>query len=99
MKKYLLFLLALSCLCVGCDNRTAEQRANDALKAQEQAEEKQGMEHEKYIDSLVNVASGLEGETLVRNRQNALNILRKEYPELNDKWDSVQESIDNMEIY
>lgn len=99
MKKYLLFLLALSWLYVGCDNRTAEQRANDAFKAQEKAEEKQGMEHEKYIDSLVNVASGLDGETLVRNREHALNILRKEYPELNEKWDSVQASIDNMEIY
>ncbi len=57
------------------------------------------MKHERYIDSLVNVATGLDGETLVRNRQNALDILKKEYPQMNEKWDSVQESIDNMEVY
>ena len=53
------------------------------------------MKHERYIDSLVNVATGLDGETLVRNRQNALDILRKEYPQMNEKWDSLQESIYN----
>lgn len=57
------------------------------------------MKHERYIDSLVNVATGLDGETLVRNRQNALDILRKEYPQMNEKWDSVQESICNGDLY
>jgi hypothetical protein len=41
----------------------------------------------------------MDGETLVHNRQNALDILKKEYPQLSKKWDAVQKSIDNMEMY
>ena len=57
------------------------------------------MQREVYIDSLVNVASGLDGVTLKENRKNALKILRKEYPTFNDKWDRMDECINNMELY
>lgn len=57
------------------------------------------MRHEKYIDSLVNVAAGLDGESLVANRKNALSILRSEYPQLSDKWDKMEISINNCEVY
>jgi len=56
-------------------------------------------EKELYIDSLVNVAVGLKGTTLRENRKQALKILRKEYPTLEERWIKVEESINNMEIY
>lgn len=99
MKKIMLFVLCFIGILSGCDNRSAVQRAEDDYKQKRQKEIEKEMIHERYIDSLVNVATGLDGETLIRNRQNALNILRREYPEMKDRWDSVQESIDNMEVY
>lgn len=99
MKKYLLFTLCFLGILVGCDKRSAVQRAEDDYNQKRQKEIEKEMVRERYIDSLVNVATGLNGETLVRNRQNALDILKKEYPEMSDKWDAVQESINNMEVY
>lgn len=99
MKKSVLILAAIGLLMTNCDNRTATQQAADDFNKEVRETEDNQMRHERYIDSLVNVATGLDGETLVRNRQNALDILRREYPEMSDKWDAVQESINNMELY
>lgn len=86
-------------LLASCDTKTPEQAAQEALDRDMREYESSQMDHEKYIDSLVNVAAGLEGETLVRNRSHALSILRSEYPQLNDKWDKIKVSIANCEIW
>lgn len=86
-------------LLASCDTKTPEQAAQEALDRDMREYESSQMAHEKYIDSLVNVAAGLEGETLVRNRSHALSILRSEYPQLSDKWDKMEVSINNCEVY
>lgn len=98
MKKVLVFVSACL-LLASCDTKTPEQAAKEALDRDMREYESSQMNHEKYIDSLVNVAAGLEGETLVRNRSHALSILRSEYPQLNDKWDKIEVSIANCEIW
>lgn len=98
MKKGLMFVSACL-LLASCDTKTPEQAAQEALDRDMREYESSQMDHEKYIDSLVNVAAGLEGETLVRNRSHALSILRSEYPQLNDKWDKIKVSIANCEIW
>lgn len=86
-------------LLASCNTKTPEQAAKEDLDRSMREYESSQMAHEKYIDSLVNVAAGLEGETLVRNRSHALSILRSEYPQLNDKWDEIEVSIANCEIW
>ena len=98
MKNGLMFVSACL-LLVSCDTKTPEQAAQEALDRDLREYESSQMAHEKYIDSLVNVAAGLEGETLVRNRSHALSILRSEYPQLNEKWDKIEVSIANCEIW
>lgn len=88
-------LLLLSC----GDNKTPEQAAEEYFDRQMKEMDARQMNRERYIDSLINVATGLEGATLRANRQHALDILRKEYPGMRERWDGVQRSIDNMEIY
>lgn len=102
MKKCLFSLVLFGgglCLLASCNSKTPEQAAQEALDRDMREYESSQMAHEKYIDSLVNVAVGLEGETLVRNRSHALSILRSEYPQLNDKWDKIEVSIANCEIW
>ena len=86
-------------LLASCNTKTPEQAAQEDLDRTMREYESSQMAHEKYIDSLVNVAAGLEGETLVRNRSHALSILRSEYPQLNEKWDKIEVSIANREIW
>lgn len=83
-----------------CGNgKTGAQEANEVFEREMQQMEQDQMTHERYIDSLVNVASGLEGITMKANRQHALDILKKKYPSMNDRWDAIQTSINKMEIY
>ena len=98
MKKVLMFVSACL-LLASCNTKTPEQAAKEDLDRSMREYESSQMAHEKYIDSLVNVAAGLDGETLVRNRSHALSILRSEYPQLNDKWDEIEVSIANCEIW
>ena len=88
-------LMLLSC----GDNKTPEQAAQESLDREMKELEDKQMNRERYIDSLINVATGLEGATLRANRQHALDILRKEYPGMQERFDEIQRSIDNMEIY
>jgi hypothetical protein len=86
MKKIL--LLSVLCLfAISCSNKAKDPKKMSAA------------ERELYIDSLVHVAVGLKGITLRENRKQALEILRKEFPGLKDKWDKVEESINRMELY
>lgn len=99
MKKVLI-LASVSCVLLGsCNTKTPEQAAKESLEREMQEMNANQMRHEKYIDSLVNVAAGLDGESLVANRKNALSILRSEYPQLSDKWDKMEISINNCEVY
>lgn len=78
----------------------SDEEAMKNMMAQDSIEQEQdAMAHERYVDSLINVASGEEGVTLKANREHALKILRKMYHEESEKWDSMQISIDNMEMY
>jgi type II secretory pathway pseudopilin PulG len=94
-----IIFLSLGPTLFGGGGVSDEEAVQNALRQDEQNEKEYQMRHERYIDSLVNVACGMDGETLVHNRQNALDILKKEYPQLSKKWDAVQKSIDNMEMY
>ena len=98
MKKVLMFV-SVCVFLASCNTKTPEQAAQEALDRDMREYESSQMVHEKYIDSLVNVAAGLEGETLVRNRSHALSILRSEYPQLSVKWDKMEVSINNCEVY
>lgn len=98
MKK-ILFILACSLCFIGCDSRTPAQKAEDEFNAEKAQREASELAREAYIDSLVNVATGLDGVSKPLNRKNALKILKEEYPTLNDRWDRIEECIDNMEIY
>lgn len=86
-------------LLASCDTKTPEQAAQESVEREMQEMNADQMRHEKYIDSLVNVASGLDGENFVANRRHALSILRSEYPQLSDKWDKMEISINNCEVY
>lgn len=98
MKKiYFLFVLIALISCG--HSKTPAELAEESLDRKMKELEQKHMSHEQYIDSLVNVATGLNGTTLRTNRQHALDILRTEYPEMNEKWDAVQKSIDNLELY
>lgn len=98
MKKIYLFVVMFALISCG-NNKTPEELARESLDRQMKELEQKQMAHEQYIDSLVNVATGLNGITLRTNRQHALDILRSEYPEMSEKWDAVQKSIDNLELY
>ena len=98
MKKYIA-LVTFSVLLSCGNNKTPEELAQESLDKTMRELEQKHMNHEQYIDSLVNVATGLNGTTLRANRQHALDILRNEYPQMSDKWDAVQKSIDNLELY
>lgn len=98
MKTVLMFV-SVCIFLASCNTKTPEQAAQEDLDRDMREYESSQMAHEKYIDSLVNVAAGLEGETLVRNRRHALSILRSEYPQLSDKWDKMEISINNCEVY
>ena len=100
MKKLLLFASLVLVVFLGsCNTKTPEQAAQESFEQEMKENEANEMKHEKYIDSLVNVAAGLDGETLVANRKHALSILRSEYPQLSDKWDKMEVSINNCEVY
>ena len=84
-----LFCILASALFAGCSEGKKEKEIKEMTP----------LERESYIDSLVNVATGINGVSKPLNRKNALEILRKEYPSMNDKWDRCEECIDNFEIY
>lgn len=94
-----IIFLALAPTLFGGGGVSDEEAVQNVLRQDKQNNKEYQMKHERYVDSLVDVASGEDGETLVQNRQNALDILKKEYPQLSKKWDAVQKSIDNMEMY
>ena len=99
MKRFATMIFA-ALLMLSCgDNKTPEQAAQESLDREMKELEDRQMNRERYIDSLINVATGLEGATLRANRQHALDILRKEYPGMQERFDEIQRSIDNMEIY
>lgn len=98
MKK-ILFIMIATLLIIGCNQKTPAQKMQEEFDAQQAQETKSALNHEAYIDSLVNVATGLDGVSKTQNRKNALNILRKEYPTMTEKWDKCEESIDKMEMY
>ena len=87
MKKILLLMVAAALAIVGCSQK------------QKSISDMTPMEKEVYVDSLVNVASGIDGVTLRENRKNALEILRKEYSNLENRWKRMEECINNMELY
>ena len=99
MKRFVTMIFAALLLLSCGNNKTPEQEAKECFDRQMKEMEAGQMKRERYIDSLVNVATGLDGATLRANRQHALDILRKEYPEMQERWDGVQRSIDNMETY
>lgn len=99
MKKVFAFASLLCVLLGACNSKTPEQAAQEAVEREMQEMDANQMKHEKYIDSLVNVATGLDGQTLVANRRHALSILRSEYPQMSEKWDKVEISISNGEVY
>jgi len=99
MKRFVMMIFAALLLFSCGNNKTPEQAAKEEFEREMKEREAWQMYHERYIDSLVKVAAGLEGATLRANRQHALDILRKEYPEMQERWNGVQKSIDNMEIY
>lgn len=97
--KQILFMLACLLCFAGCDSRTPAQKAEDEYNAEKTQRKASALVRETYIDSLVNVATGLDGVSKPLNRKNALDILRKEYPTMTEKWDKCEESIENMEMY
>ncbi|WP_042369871.1 hypothetical protein [Bacteroides neonati] len=98
MKKTI-FIITCLFIFFGCDSRTPAQKAQDKFNAQKAQRDAYLLTHEAYIDSLVNVATGLDGVGKPKNRKNALDILRKEYPTMKEKWDRCEECIDNMELF
>lgn len=94
MKKILLFTFIL--FLFSCDNRTPEQKAKEKYEADKQRTKEKRMQKEVYIDSVLNVAAGVgKYQYLRENRLNALKILKKEYPDMVQKWDSIESSIYN----
>lgn len=94
MKKLLIAFFAVAVLAACHENKTPEQLAEEKIEKMEQ----ERMKREVYIDSLFKVAVGLEGAHMQANRQHALDILKKEYPEKLETWAAVQNSIYEMEI-
>lgn len=94
MRRLIFFIITVF-VFIGCNTKTPQEKAQEIFEKEKQDK----LKREVYIDSLVNVASGLEGAALRENRRNALKILEKEYPELQNTWDKVNESINKMEIY
>nr|MBP7472393.1 hypothetical protein [Prevotella sp.] len=98
MKSKIILTIAVSALFVSltsCNKKSPEQLANESLEREKQEQ----YHHKVYIDSLVNVAVGLEGVENTVERQNALDTLIHEYPEMKERWYGIQESINNMEVY
>lgn len=96
----LALLIALAIIPQLSSSGVSEPQAVRNTLAQDSIEQEQdAMSRERYVDSLINVASGKEGVTLKANREHALKILRQMYPEESGKWDRMQTSIDNMEMY
>lgn len=86
-KNILVFAIVATFLFSCGDNRTPQQKAEDDYK-KEKAEK---LNHEHYIDSLVNVASGVgEYEYQTENRKNALETLKKEYPGMSEQWAKIE---------
>jgi len=78
---YLLFVA--TALFASCDNRTPQQKAQDEYNKEKTEQQSKTMVREQYMDSLVNVASGVgEFKYMRENRLNALRILKKEYPNI-----------------
>lgn len=99
MRKLALFMLTAT-LFVACNTKTPEQQAEEDFKKHMQELEQNQAQRSIKMDSLVNVATGLSVETYETAKRNqALKVLREEYPELSERWDAVQKSIDNMEVY
>lgn len=98
MKKLLFTILAVLAL-TACDTKTPEQKAQESFEKEMSEMENSERNHKFYIDSLVNVATGLEGVENTAKRLDALEKLRKEYPQLSEKWDRCEEAINNMELY
>jgi len=98
MKK-LLFTIVTILTLTACDTKTPEQEAQESFEREMSELENNERDHKFYIDSLVNVATGLEGVENIAKRLDALEKLRKEYPQLSEKWDKCEEAINNMELY
>ena len=81
-------------LLASCTGKSEEQKYMER-RAQEIAKEEA---HKHYIDSLVNVATGLTGASSEQRRLSLVKLYQ-EYPSLSHKWDSVSVSIDKGEIY
>jgi len=85
MRKLILIIFVGSLL--SCDNRTTQQKALDEYNH----EKAEMLKYERYIDSLVNVAYGVGDFRYQREeRYNAIDILKKEYPQISYKLDSIR---------
>jgi len=94
--KRIILLLSISALFFGCDNRTPQQKAQDEFNSEQKEFKEKEIKHKKYIDSLVNVAGGMTDERfIIKDRMNALSVLKKDYPELKDEFDNLEKSIRN----
>jgi len=94
MKKLMFLLFVISFMLISCDNRSPTQKATDEYNAQKTAQRAKAMKHEKYIDNLVNIAAGMgEYKYMRENRLNAIDILKKEYPTLIEKWNEYETAI------
>lgn len=98
MKK-LLFILLCGFALAGCNTKSPEQKILEEYNKQEQQYKEKQRLHSFYVDSLVNVAAGLDNPYETAKRKDALKKLRKEYPSMNNEWDAMETSIDNMEVY
>jgi hypothetical protein len=88
MKK-LTILIALFSL-IACTQKTPQQKADEEFRKVKANR----MQHELYIDSLVNVAYGMGNfKYLTENRLAAIKILKTEYPNLSQKFDSLEMAI------
>lgn len=57
------------------------------------------VDKEVYMDSLIDVASGVKKVDQIEDRREALSILRNEYPKMSRTWDKIEKSIDNKEVF
>lgn len=90
----------MALVLAGCGSGlTPEQEAQRVMREKAVKDSAAQYRRNVYIDSLVNVATGLEGVENTVERQHALDILMREYPELEDRRAAIQKSIDNMELY
>lgn len=95
MKKFMILLSLISFMSISCgDNRTPQQIATDEFNQEQAANKNKAMRLEIYTDSLLNIAVGTGKYKYMReNRLNAIELLKKEYPELRNKWDSIKITI------